>query len=616
MITVSQLIRMIYVWALMTVVYSLLGSSTFQAVPIHQSLPSQEVPTPNQTVNAILGDVSYLERFGTQPPPQTDEVLRIQTHLEYVEQLLRKAHTEHLSPELQQQRQENIERLRVYRLQGVFPRNFDYPHERRPCFIDSEGRLCAVGYLIAESAGLKLAQKINSRYQYAYLSEMHMPEIETWLQQSGLTKREAAMIQPTYGFVEPHPTTPLTKAVVAGDESAVKLILLSGVNANVKDAEKQGGNTPLTWAIQGHNLKIVRLLLASGAMVDLQNNFGCTPFMLALRVRNLPIARELLASGADVNKKDKNGKTPLFYALENSSQDDGTDFVNLLLAAHAKVNVSDQGGSTPLHVAALSSSASSVKILLEKGALVNSLDRQGSTPLHKAASRGLVSSLKLLLNSGALVNHQDQYGNTPLIYTMIEGKNLEKIKVLLSAGANVNLKNKGGKTALSLLLGGLFSPNDLKIFETLLAAGADVNVKDTGYGQTPLMLAAQSRQDGFLEVIQKLIMAGAEVNATDHEGKTALIWAATDHSFYGPSRYEYVKALIAAGANINVLDKAGWEKILHYRQFDSDAEVVVMDETMQIELIRKKAIQEMDQEDEKIMKLLIEAGLGSNSKKK
>ena len=50
-----------------------------------------------QPVNAILGDISFFEKYSSLPTQSVSEVLRIQTHLEYVESLLRNASTAHLT---------------------------------------------------------------------------------------------------------------------------------------------------------------------------------------------------------------------------------------------------------------------------------------------------------------------------------------------------------------------------------------------------------------------------------------------------------------------------------------------------------------------------------------
>jgi hypothetical protein len=152
-----------------------------------------------QTVNAVIGDISFVEKFGSQPAGLISEQTRIETHLEYVEQLLRQKDVSHLPAELQENRLKMLDLLNEYLTAGEFPRNYDYPGERKPCFIDKNESICAVGYLVEKTAGLDIAKKINSLFQYSYVTEMNLPALSDWVANSGLTLKECAMIQPAYG---------------------------------------------------------------------------------------------------------------------------------------------------------------------------------------------------------------------------------------------------------------------------------------------------------------------------------------------------------------------------------------------------------------------------------
>jgi hypothetical protein len=150
-------------------------------------------------VNAILGDESFKFYFGKYPAQRTEESLRIATHLRYVEWYLRSVPVTHLSTEKIQSRNQMLDLLHQYREAGDFPSNFDFPGERRPCFIDRNKNICAVGYLIEQTAGRALAEKINATHQYEYITNMQsIPELQYWIEQSGLTLLECAMIQPSY----------------------------------------------------------------------------------------------------------------------------------------------------------------------------------------------------------------------------------------------------------------------------------------------------------------------------------------------------------------------------------------------------------------------------------
>jgi hypothetical protein len=155
-----------------------------------------------QGVNAILGDESFIQFFGFAPDESIDETTRLQTHLAYVEKLLREKPVAHLSAEQQQKRQQALDLLHEYWNAGIFPSNYDYA-ERRPCFIDKDGNICAVGYLIEKTAGRDVAENINVQHKYDYLMDMNEEVVTAWAEQHGFTLEECAMIQPSYGPVYP-----------------------------------------------------------------------------------------------------------------------------------------------------------------------------------------------------------------------------------------------------------------------------------------------------------------------------------------------------------------------------------------------------------------------------
>ena len=152
-----------------------------------------------QEVNAVLHDESYVAAFGKLPDAATDEQDRIQLNLSYAEQLLRTVDATNLTGIQQANRIIILDLLHEYCTAGIFPTNRDYPNERRPCFIDGDGKICAVGYLAKQTKGRELAEKINAKHQYKFISDMNDCDIETWANEFGLTMQECAMIQPTYG---------------------------------------------------------------------------------------------------------------------------------------------------------------------------------------------------------------------------------------------------------------------------------------------------------------------------------------------------------------------------------------------------------------------------------
>lgn len=163
-------------------------------------------------VNNVIGDISYEQKFGELPTTAIDDKLRIQTHLEYVENQLRQANTEHLTVSQKQNRAAIIDVLHQYWTTGQFPKN-DYFAERKSVFIDKKNTHCAVGFLIKETVGEIITHRINSKYQFASIYDIKMAEVANWMTTYGLTIDECAMIQPTYGgWIRPEPVRPRTTA--------------------------------------------------------------------------------------------------------------------------------------------------------------------------------------------------------------------------------------------------------------------------------------------------------------------------------------------------------------------------------------------------------------------
>ncbi|WP_276505049.1 hypothetical protein [Terrimonas pollutisoli] len=154
--------------------------------------------TKSQEINAVLHDESYVATTGRLPNATATETERIQVHLSYVESLLRSAKS-NLSATQSANRVTILNLLHEYWTAAIFPVNRDYPGERRPCFIDANGNICAVGYLVEQTKGREMAESINEKHQYDFLLDMQEPAIEEWASEYGLTLEECAMIQPTYG---------------------------------------------------------------------------------------------------------------------------------------------------------------------------------------------------------------------------------------------------------------------------------------------------------------------------------------------------------------------------------------------------------------------------------
>jgi len=175
-------------------------------------------------VNAVVGDASYVARFGVAPTAATPDFVRIQTHLAYAEQQLRQRTPTGLPTVQRQRRAELLNLLHSYWQAGVFPRNTAPDGQRHPCFIDGQGRICAVGYLVEQTAGRAAAERINRRFQYHDIAQMRDAALSHWVASSGLSVAECALIQPSYNY------QPVQQPETLTNNYATSSALLGGAN--------------------------------------------------------------------------------------------------------------------------------------------------------------------------------------------------------------------------------------------------------------------------------------------------------------------------------------------------------------------------------------------------
>lgn len=172
----------------LAVVLALAGTSAAQSPNTNRSFVGG--------ANHHLGDEAFLAEYG-RPPTEADEKLRIRTHFLAVQKLLLARPA--TKPELASKRAAILAHFADYIAKGTTPKNAHLPW-RTPVFIDDEGTICAVGYLIEQTAGRSVAEKVASGHRYSYLEEIakDLPEVKQWVEQSGLTLEELASIQPGY----------------------------------------------------------------------------------------------------------------------------------------------------------------------------------------------------------------------------------------------------------------------------------------------------------------------------------------------------------------------------------------------------------------------------------
>jgi ankyrin repeat protein len=320
--------------------------------------------------------------------------------------------------------------------------------------------------------------------------------IKEWIDQGAKWPDEAAGETPA--APPDAKATKLMELLRKGDRVAFqKLLKEEPKAANLKGPD---GSTPLMYAVLYGDVDAVRLLLDSKADPNVRNEAGATALLWA--VDDLEKTRMLLEAKADPNVRSDDGRTPLLSAITRVGCG---DVVKLLLEYKANPSAtahSYRGPTTPLRQAADFGDDALVKILIESGA-----DLKGT------AMFAVISALNA--NSPACVDHfiksVDPRAMKGALLFLVPPRgspngfgNATLIKKAIAQGADVNAKDEVGCTVLMLAAGSeAFSPETIKL---LIDEKADVNVKSAN-GETALDYA---KRGGQTKVVELLVKAGAK----------------------------------------------------------------------------------------------------------
>jgi ankyrin repeat protein len=178
------------------------------------------------------------------------------------------------------------------------------------------------------------------------------------------------------------------------------------------------------------------------------------------------------------------------------------------------------------------------------------------TGLHAAAVAGNVMEIERLLVAGADREARDGNGRTPL-HVAVYRKKYDAARVLLAKGANANALDRQRYDVVTIAA----VADDVPMLKLALEGGASAKNVTSPYDGTALIAAAHL---GHVEVVQILIRAGAPL---DHINN--LTWTALMESIVlgdgGKRHTETLRALVAAGANVNIPDRAGVTPLAHAR---------------------------------------------------
>ena len=240
-----------------------------------------------------------------------------------------------------------------------------------------------------------------------------------------------------------------------GNEEMLLMLLTNGMNP---DVQIPIDGTPLLLAIAAKREDIVKCLISNGANVDLsdEHNLDNIPINLAVKRGFLRIARLLLQNGAMINTKIS--IPPIYHAIEKCSR----EALELLVeyGADTNIKISNNPSITPLSLALLIRQWEIVKFLIANEAetkpeyvftavnngcnndLIDLLVVNGGdvnfkspndlrTPLHIACLNGLPYAAKTLLECGTDTSYKDSEKNTPM-ECALDANQLDVYKIIFT----------------------------------------------------------------------------------------------------------------------------------------------------------------------------------------
>lgn len=177
--------------------------------------------------------------------------------------------------------------------------------------------------------------------------------------------------------------------------------------------------------------------------------------------------------------------------------------------------------------------------------------------LHEAAAKGDVAEIEKLIKEGERPNIQDSRSRTPL-HVAVYMKKPEAARALLKLGANANALEIDRYDVVTIAA----VANDVDMLKLVLEGGASARNITSRYDGTALIAAAHL---GHAEVVQVLIDAKAPLNHVNNLGWTALMEAVVLGNG-GKNHTATVKALVDAGADVNIADRQRTTPLQHARR--------------------------------------------------
>lgn len=328
-----------------------------------------------------------------------------------------------------------------------------------------------------------------------------------------------------------HTGTELHTAAVNGDKQAIERILKEHGDVSMLNKGDKFGRTALLYTLFGEWFECAEILVRRGADLlqvdsDRRNLLHWAAYLN--RPTFLKLFLENLDPNLECNYGDKDGRTALHYAAIQTNAKCLRLLLKRSMLNKRNLNITDNEQMTALHWSVFYNRLENFKMLLREGAETSKRDAQGRCLLHMAVLNPTADSLRIvriLLKHNRHFSIQFDCDKHTALHLAVANGNQELVRELCLAEESAldNLDNLSRSVLHYATL-----KNDIEIFNILAAAGVSPHhVDSTGAG-----VLHYAAKNNCVTIVKRFLECFKNFeDITDIQGRTALMWAASEGSY-------------------------------------------------------------------------------------
>ena len=327
-----------------------------------------------------------------------------------------------------------------------------------------------------------------------------------------------------------HTGTDLHTAAVNGDRLTIERILKQEGDSQTLNRGDKYGRTALVYTVFGDWFECADILVRYGASLLQVDSDKRTVFHWAAylgKPKFIKLFLENLVPNLDCNFGDKDGRTALHYAAMQANSKCLRLLLRRLMLEKKNLNTTDNEQMTALHWSVFYNRLENFKLLVREGAETTKRDAKGRCLLHMAVLNPDTDSariVRILLKHNRHFSRQFDCEKHTSLHLAVANGNLELVRELcLAEESALNDLDNLSRSVLHYAV----LKNDMELINILISAGVLPHHLDNT-GASVLHYAAKNNS---VQIVKRFLECFKNFeDTTDKQGRTALMWAASEGS--------------------------------------------------------------------------------------